>query len=161
MHITHSIRLARPVLEDFAYITKRMRPDEIAQFLAMSGLSTYDPDLAARAYAMTGGPTFALIDADNRPIILGGFAPKRRGVFEAWLAGSMEAWERHWYRITRECMRQIDTLLTVNAHRVEVCALASRTETHDWYERIGFKREGTLTGYCADGQDAIMFARTA
>lgn len=161
LHIATKLRLARPVLEDFAYIAKRMRPDEIAQFLAVSGLREYDADIAARAYAMTAGPTFALIDAHNMPVILGGFVPKRRGVFEAWLAGSMDAWGKHWFRITRECVRQMDNLLTLNAHRIEVCALASRVDTHAWYERIGFRREGTLTAYCADGQDAIMFARTA
>jgi hypothetical protein len=44
---------------------------------------------------------------------------------------------------------------------VEVCALASRVETHAWYARIGFVREGVLHAYCADGSDAVMFARTA
>jgi hypothetical protein len=159
--MTTKLQLARPALEDFAYIAKRMRPDEIAQFLAVSGLAAYDADLAARAYAMTPGPTFALVDGYNRPLILGGFVPKRRGVYEAWLAGTMDAWRDHWYRITRECVRQMDNLLTLNAHRIEVCALASRVQTHAWYERIGFKREGVLTAYCANGQDAVMFARTA
>jgi hypothetical protein len=158
--IASGLKLARPVLEDFAYIMKRMRPDEIEQFLALSGLREYDPDVAARAFAMTAGPTFVLVEADNKPVILGGFEPKRRGVYEAWLAGTMEGWDKHWRRITRECMRQMDTLLTVGAHRIEVCALASRTRTHAWYERIGFVREARLTGYCADGSDAIMFART-
>lgn len=161
MPIASGLKLARPALEDFAWITKRMRPDEIAQFLAVSGLREYDADIAARAYAMTPGPSFALIDAGNRPVILGGFVPKRRGVYEAWLAGTMDGWAQHWFRITRECVRQMDALLTLNAHRIEVCALASRVQTHAWYERIGFRREATLTAYCADGQDAVMFARTA
>lgn len=157
---TKTLRLARPVLEDFAYLTKRMRPDEIAQFLAGSGLREYDPDIAARALAMTQGPTFVLVDAANRPVILGGFAPKRRGVFEAWLAGTLEGWEKHWRRITRECVRQMDALLRTGAHRIETYALASRTQAHAWYERIGFAREGVLKGYFADGSDAIAFART-
>lgn len=157
---TNSLRLARPVLEDFAYLMKRLRPDEIAQFLAGSGLREYDPDIAARAVAMTQGPTFVLVTQDNRPVILGGFAPKRRGVYEAWLAGSMEGWEQHWRRITRECVRQLEHLLAGHAHRVETYALASRTQAHAWYERIGFQREGLLRGYFADGSDAVAFART-
>lgn len=159
-HIASGLRLARPVLEDFAYIAKRMRPDEIAQFLAGSGLREYEPDIVARALSMAQGPVFVLVEGDGRPALLGGFEPKRRGVYEAWAAGTMESWERHWRRFTRECMRQCEWLMATGAHRIETYALASRTQAHAWYERIGFDREAVLKAYFADGTDAIVFART-
>ena len=31
-----SVRIAYPVLEDFGYLARHMRPDEIAQYLALS-----------------------------------------------------------------------------------------------------------------------------
>jgi len=158
-YIASGLRLARPVLEDFAYIAKRMRLEEREQFLAVSGLREYDPDIAARALSMVQGPVFALVDEKGIPVLLGGFEPKRRGVYEAWLAGTTEGWDRHWRRFTRECARQVEAMLTLHAHRIEVYALENMTRVHAWYEHIGFVREATLNGYCADGRSIVLYAR--
>lgn len=158
-NIDRSLRLARPALEDFAYIAKRMRPCEREQFLAVSGMREYDPDITARALSMARGPTFALVDGKGVPVLLGGFEPKRRGVYEAWLVGTTDGWDKYWRRFTRECGRQVDAMLTMHAHRIEVYALENMVRVHAWYETIGFAREATLKGYCADGRDAVMYAR--
>jgi hypothetical protein len=157
-----TLQLAVPILEDFGHLARHMRPDEIEQFMAMSGLAEYVPDVAARALSMQGGPTWAVIDDANRAVLVGGFQPVRPGVFEAWLAGTMECWEKHGRAFTRICRREIDALLADGAHRVQITALASRAGAHEWYERgLGMQREGVLRAYCADGQDAIMFARVS
>jgi ribosomal protein S18 acetylase RimI-like enzyme len=157
---SNSLRLARPLLQDFAYIARRMRRDEREQFVAFSGMGAYEPDIVARALSMLQGPTFSLVDERNVPVILGGFHPRRRGVFEAWLAGTDDAWAQHWRTITRECARQLQVLLNTTAHRVEVYSLTSRVHAHAWYERIGLQLEATLRRYCADGSDVFVFART-
>lgn len=153
------MRLSRPILEDFAYLARHMRADERAQFLALSGLPEYDPDVAARAIAATPGPTWVYI-VDGLPALLGGFEPIRPGVYEGWQMSTDEGWATHWRSFTKISIRLMDSLLADGAHRIQTCALASRTEAHHWYERIGMVNEGTLRGHCADGQNAVLFART-
>jgi hypothetical protein len=83
-------------------------------------------------------------------------------VFECWLVGTDDGWNRHWHAITRACNRLMKGMFDNGAHRIETCALASRTQAHDWYERfVGMRREGVKVGHFADRQDGIMFARTS
>ena len=155
------LRLGIPLVQDFAWLAERMRPDEIAQFLAYSGMSEYVPDIAARTFAMMGGPAFVFVDRQNMPVIAGGFAPVRTGVYDAWMAGTMDGWAKHWRAITKVCRHEMDRLLDADAHRIQICALATRTHAHQWYERgLHMTREGLHKGFCADGTDAVMFART-
>lgn len=155
------LRLATPLLQDYAWIAARMRSDERAQFAALSGMP-YTPDVCARALANTAGPHFALVDAAGYPVLLGGFEPQRPGVYEGWLAGTDEGWAQHWRAITLHCNRRLRALFLGGAHRVQLTALATRTGAIEWYER-GLKMtcEGTRPGYCADGSDAVMYGRTA
>lgn len=158
---TNTLRLAIPVLEDYVHLSKRMRADELDQFMAMSDMGEFRSDACARALANTAGPQWVALDPDNRPVLLGGFQPLRPGVYEGWQISTDEAWARWWRSFTKISVRLMDDMFAGGAHRIQTCALHNRTITHAWYERIGMRREGVLTRYCADGQDAIMFARTA
>ena len=161
-HITTGLRLATPIVEDFAYLARRMRPDEIDQFLAFSGATEWSPDSAARELLAKRGASFVLVDPGNLPVVAGGFEPISRGVVEAWMLGTIDGWAEHWRRITTACRRLMDAQFANGVHRVQICALASRTKTHEWYERgLGMQREGVLRRYCADGSDAVMFSRIA
>ena len=155
------IRLGTPIVQDFAYVAANMRPDEIAQYLALTGLSEYVPDVAARAFIATPGPQFVMVARDGLPVLAGGFAPVRQGVFEGWLVGTVDGWATYWRAMTKVCRGLMDDLFTSGgAHRIETFALASRTQAHEWYERsLMMQREGTMKGYFSDGQDAIVFAR--
>lgn len=156
-----TLRLARPLLQDYAWLAARMRACEIEHFLALSGLHEFSADAAARAFAMTSGPAFALVGEENLPIMAGGFVPERAGVFEAWLLGTDEAWDRYGHRITRVCNRQITALLAHGAHRIHVLCLPNNTRAHAWYQRgLRMQFEGTLKGYAASGADMLIFART-
>ncbi len=155
-----AVRIAYPMLEDFGHIARHMRPDEIDQYLALSGMDSYFPDMAARFLAATPGQVWLMVDETNLPFLVGGLIPIRKGVYEAWLAGTMEGWEKHGFAITRFCRKQVDDLLKTEAHRVHVVSLAGRNHAHEWYERgIGMKREGVLKGYFSNGADAVMFAK--
>lgn len=156
-----TLRLAPPLLADFVRIAATMRPDERAQFVALSGLADYDAEAAARALTCITGPAWVAVDDDGRAVLAGGFDPLRPGVYEAWLAGSLEDWQAHGRSFTRICARAIKQLLAGGAHRIQTCALATRTEAHAWYEALGFVREGVLRGYGAHGEDFVMYARTA
>ena len=158
-HMATKLRLAHPLLDDVAYLARRMRSDEVQQFLALSGLTEYDADIAARAIASIPGPTYAVLEGD-RPVLLGGFDPLRRGVYEAWLVGTDEAWAKHGHAFTRICRRAIAQILHSDGHRVQVCALSSRTAAHDWYQRgLGMKFEGVQKRFVANGDDIHLFAK--
>ena len=154
-------RLALPILEDYAYIARRMREDEQEQFCAFAGLDTYNPDVAARAYAATPGPQFVLVDGQGYPAVVAGFEPVRPGVYAAWQSSTADAWAGHWRTITKVTRRTIDRMLATDAHRIELAALATRTAAHEWYERgLGLRPEGVLRAYGANGADAVLFAKT-
>ncbi len=155
------VRLAVPILEDFAYLARRMRPDEIAQWLAVTGRDTYDANLAALGFASLRGPAFVLVDAQGLPIAAGGLEPVRPKVFECWMLGTMDGWATHWRAITRHARQQIDALLASGeANRVQTYALASRRAAHAWYARgLGQDCEGMHRQFFADGQDAVVYAK--
>lgn len=153
------IRVAHPLAEDVAYIARQMRPDEVDQYCAFTG-GEYDADEAIRRFLTIDGPKF-VITADHMPVVIGGFYRVRPGVWEGWQAGTMAGWGAHWRAITKHTRRLNDALLQdPSCHRLQLCAVAGRDKTFEWYERsLGYTREAVLKGYCADGRDAVMFAR--
>jgi hypothetical protein len=159
-NVIPQLRLGTPILEDYAYIARHMRSDEVQQFMAITGMKTYSQDACARAMANMRGPSYVYVDRQNMPVLLGGFDPIRKGVYEAWLAGTDEAWSKYWRAFTKISLRMIDGMLKGDAHRIQTTALITRTHAHAWYERLGMKNEGVQKMYCADGQDAIRFAIT-
>lgn len=156
-----SLRLdCAPNCEDWIVLSHDMRPDEVEQFAAISGLPAYDQQLAARTFITIPGEKFLLVDENNRSVIGGGFMPLWKGVCEAWMAGPLTAWEKHGKAITRAARRLIDAKLAEDAHRVQIACLASRTAAMDWYSRgLGMACEGLKRRYYAGGQDAMMFAK--
>lgn len=156
------ILIAPPLVEEWAWLARRMRPDEIAQHMAVNGDAEYDPNTAASRFINTPGPTWMFLAEDGLPVAAGGFCPVRIGVYEAWLVGTMERWDTHWRSMTRLFRRMCHEFLhTERVHRVQITALASRTAAHAWYERgLGFHCDGPLPAFCADGQDAIIFSLT-
>lgn len=159
---THFAKLIvrQPLLEDWAYLARNARPDEIDQHLAAFGGDTFDPEEAALRFASWAGPKFVFLTEACMPIAAGGFVPLRDGVYEAWLVGTMEGWASHWPNLTRECRRLHNRMLEKHAHRIQITALASRTAAHDWYLALGFKNEGLQRCNTVDARDTITFART-
>lgn len=149
------------MIEDLAYLARNMRPDEIEQDLAMTGMSEYDPHQAILKMASVYGPKF-LILCDNVPVVAGGFWQVRPGVWEGWQLGTMAGWEQCWRSITKITRRLNDEWLArPDVHRLQLLGLAGREKTFEWYERsLAYTREATLRAYCANGADAVMFSRT-
>lgn len=159
-HQYPKITIAPTIVEDWAWLARRMRPDEIAQHMAANGDAEYDPNTAAIRFITTPGPAWTFVGEDGLPVAGGGFCPVRPGVYEAWLVGTMERWASHWRPMTRLFRRMCQQFLAQDGvHRLQITALASRTAAHEWYERgLGFQRGDRLPAYCADGQDALMFS---
>lgn len=155
------VRIGPATMSDLEFIAFHMRPDEQAQWLSITGRTSYDPLLCARTLAGTPGPQYVLVDTDGRPFAAGGFTEVRPKVWQTWAAATDTAWDHYWRDITGHCRRMIgDLLRSGDAHRVETLALASRTRAHAWYEAgLGQRYEGTLRAYFADGQDAVVYSR--
>lgn len=157
---TPEVRIGTPLVEDWAWLARHLRPDEASEFAAMTG-RPFDPGNAATTYIASTGLKYVLVDRNNLPLAAGCFERVREGVLETWAIGTLEAWDKHWRTITKVCRRQMDGLLASGVHRIQIVAMASRIEAHEWYERgLLMQREGLMKGYCADGSDAVMFART-
>ncbi len=137
----------------------QMRPDEIQQYLALTGATEYVAEVAARGFINTNGVRFTLVDDENMPCVAGGFEEIIPGVWQSWMVGNLEGWERNWRTITKGCRWVMGGLLEMGARRLQTSALASRTAAIEWYERgLGMQREGTWRNYGANGEDVACFA---
>lgn len=161
-----------PFLGDFIQIASRLPKDEREQIEIMTG-SNYDVDGAAVGNYMVSGPKWVAKIADTEadfesgnslPVCVGGFAPQRPGVWRDFLLTTPEAFPQHAIAITSFCKKAMDAMLhSGQAHRLEcivpAARLQSRPELARWYKILGYNKEGLRYGYCANGADAVAFAR--
>ena len=64
-----SVSVVQPMLADIIRLSRSMRADERAQWCALNGFDTYDPELAAQAIIATLSPmSFALVDREGRVV---------------------------------------------------------------------------------------------
>lgn len=143
------------------YLTHRMRPDEIEQYVALSGAEEFDPDVAALGWCNTPGAKFTLVDSQGVPIIAGGYIPHPiEGVFDSWMVGTMDGWEKHWREITKASRWLADSLLEAGARRLQTMCLASREQTMEWYIRsLRMEPDGLVKKLGRGGEDAMRFVR--
>jgi len=151
-----------PLLLDFIKVCANMPNDEQAQLEAFTG-EKYDIDRAAIGNFSVAGPKWVM-KADDVPICIAGFVPQRPGVYRDFMLTTAVVWDAHWFTLTRTTRRLMDFMLkSKTAHRLEcvvpAARLAERPEIERWYEAIGYNREGTLYGYCANGGDAVIFSK--
>lgn len=152
--------LGIPNVLDFALLAMRCREDEKRQWCADTGRDQFDPDLCARSLARTDGPAWLLMSPGNEPWIAAGLEPVRPGVMRAWAIGTPEGWEKGWRSITKQGRRMLCEALGQGVRRIELVCLAEREAAHRWYARLGFRVEGRLSRFFADGSDGMMFAMT-
>jgi hypothetical protein len=151
--------LAYPRLVDLMAVCHNLCDDERHQYEVFAA-RPYDPDTVAATYFLKPDPKWVIV-ADNFPVIVAGFTQLRPGVWQDWLFSTPDAWiEKNWRSVTRHCRRVMDGMLRSEAHRLQCLSLASRTNAHKWYRPLGLVRTGgTLHGYGANGEDALMFER--
>ncbi|HDX0958566.1 TPA: hypothetical protein RNT23_002107 [Stenotrophomonas maltophilia] len=148
------------LLEELVYLARHMRPDERAQDCAFTGEAEYCAEAAAKRMICAEGPKYVIVD-DGLPVVAGGFVFVRPGVWQGWQAGTVDGWEKNWRLITKVTRKLNDRMIADPAvHRLQLCAMAGREKTFEWYERsLRYQREATLHRYCATGIDAVMFSR--
>jgi hypothetical protein len=145
----------------FMHLAEHLRPDEQANWLAITGMDTYQPDVAVKAMLATPGMAFAIVDAQGIPVVGGGFTNLRGNAWSCWMVGTPEGWESHWRSITRGVRWVMAEMFAAGATRLEVMTLATREAAMTWYERaLGMECEGILRAAGAHGEDLAMYART-
>lgn len=153
-----------PYLLDFLKLAAVLPQDERDQLTKLTGFP-YDLDGCAVGNFTVPGPKWVAKLEDGTPLMAGGFVPKRKGVFHDFLLSGPQAWSPEYFRTcTRICRRLMDAMLNSGeAHRLETVVptarLAARPELERWYTLLGYNKEGTHYGYCADGSDAVWFSR--
>lgn len=150
-----------PTLLDFIRVCIKLPQDERDQLEAITGQS-YDVDGCALGNFSINGPKWVAKDGDE-PIAIGGFAMLRPGVWQDFMLNTDDGFEKHWFPLTRSCRRVMNSMLAGNAHRLECIVpasrLAARPILEKWYGVLGYNKEATLYGYCANGADAVIFSR--
>lgn len=152
-----------PLLLDFIRVCVKLPQDERAQLEAITG-QPYDVDSAAIGNFMTPGHKWVAKDGDE-PVSVGGFVSLRPGVWQDFMLNTPEAFDKkNWFSLTRVSRRVMNAMFeSKQAHRLECIVpatrLTARPELLRWYEILGYNREATLYGYCANGADAVIFSR--
>lgn len=146
------------------YLSDRMREDEKAQFLAITGFDEFSSD-AAIGWLMdvsqrSQGFAFTVLCDDNLPAAAGGFHPIGAGVWQAWMAGTEQGWAEQWRSMTKATRWLMERIFETGAHRMQTSAITSRVKAIEWFERsLGFKPEGVFRHYGIRGEDIANFSR--
>lgn len=143
------------------FLCERMRADEIEQYMAFTGAERFVPEIAAHGMFSLGGHRCTVVDEKNLPVVAGGYSEVIPGVWNTWMVGSQEGWDKHWRSITRACRwMQHFMFEEVGARRIETMALASRVDACHWYEKsLNMIYEGTRTGFGMGGEDVAFYGR--
>lgn len=147
----------------FQYIAERMRPDEIENWKAVTGARDYIPDVAAGAFIAGAGVKFVLLDGAGIPVAGGGFENQGFGVWDGWMAGTLEGWTTHWRSLTKAARWYMGHLFTEQgARRITITTMASRSCATDWYRRsLGMQLDGVMRAAGAHGEDMVIYSRLA
>ncbi len=159
-HVRRPDNLLTCSMRVLIYLCENSREDEIEQYRALTGVD-YDPEEAAFAFYGYGPMRIALHGPDMKPIAAGGYHEVFPGVWQSWMVGTAEGWEKCWpsiHRGTRWLMQQV--MDHGAARRLQTNALASRKKACEWYERLGMKREGVMRGFGAGGEDVVLYGMT-
>ncbi len=149
-------------LGDIMYVACQLPADEWEQ-IEKFGVGR-DLDSLVTRTMLIGGPRWAYVDDErdaDKALVVGGFIPQRKGVYQSWFLASKQAWALYGRQVTALAKERLSWMMTEGgAHRVETVCLASRKLAQRWYKSTGLRFESTLTGYCIDGSDAVMFVAT-
>jgi RimJ/RimL family protein N-acetyltransferase len=153
------IAFLKPLTIDAALAVCRNLPTgERAVANALSGFP-FEPDEAAITAVLQPGMHWAFSSYDDQLLAVGGFVRQRDGVFRTWFYALAIAWHPQHARALTELVADTIQLMFTRqlAHRIETVTLARQEKARSWYGKIGLQFESTLRGYCATGEDAVMY----
>lgn len=146
-----------PLLTDIIQVVAQMDDMQREQWRAFNDGEFAVDDVAA-ALHLGPGPKWVLLDGE-RPLVVGGFTPVRKGVYHDWMAYAPEAFILHWRAVSKQARTMVRYMMQ-HAHRLECTCLAARVpEILDWYAFVGYSFEGTLRRAGVNGEDLAIFSR--
>ncbi|MDQ7996060.1 MAG: hypothetical protein AAGC76_09415 [Luteibacter sp.] len=150
-------------LKHLIFLCERMRDDERAQYMALTGVESFAPEVAAVGFFNTPGLKFTVLGSDCYPAAAGGAEEIAPGVWQTWMVGSPEGWSTTWRSLTRAARWMICGLLEQdNVRRVQATCLCAREKAAEWFERsLGMQPEGIWRKYGRNGEDVALFSRVA
>ena len=153
------IYLAQVKMVDLLRICQDARPDEKEQYEALVGVK-WDTEIVVNDLFNRTGTKFSLM-RDNLPIAVCGWEPLIPGVWQAWMVGTMDNWDKYWRSITKLCRETIDIMFSLEGtRRLQIAVLSSREKTCEWYIRgMKFHYESTMKKFGMDGQDMSIYAK--
>lgn len=148
-------------LKHLIYLCERMRDDERAQYMALSGSVDFAPEVAAVGFFNTPGLKFTVLGPDHLPAAAGGAEEIGPGVMQTWMVGSPEGWSTTWRSLTRAASWLVGGLLEQDGvRRVQATCTCARGAAAIWFERsLGMQHEGIWRKYGRNGEDVALFAR--
>jgi hypothetical protein len=151
--------LANANMIDLFRICRDARPDEIEQYEAFVG-GAWDVDAVVNDLFNRSGTRFALMN-DSVAIAVCGWEPVIDGVWQAWMVGTMENWEKYWRSITKLCRETVNIMFSnEGTRRLQIAVLASREKTCEWYVRgMKFHYESTMQQFGAEGEDVSIYVK--
>lgn len=154
-------RLETLTLRDLIVLCAQMRPDEIDQYMALTGAAAFNFEIAAYGLFGTPGKRFLLVNSDDQILAAGGFQEVRPRVWRSWLIGTDAAWTDHWRSITEASRFVAECLFEDGAQRIEDYMLAERTDSAKWcVDGLRMRLDGVLPNYASDGRDVAVYSRT-
>jgi len=150
--------LAEPTMIELLFLCSEAREDEIEQYEALVGV--WDFERAAIGFYNKFGIKFSLLNDEGTAICAGGWEEIIPGVWQSWMVGTDNYWEKYWRSITKYSRRVMDGLFDTGARRLQTGALASRVEACNWYVRgLKMEREGLCRSFGLKGEDMATFVR--
>ena len=144
------------------YLCDHMRPDEIENYLAVTGADCFRPDVCAIGLMNTQGLKLTVLDDKAMPIICGGVTPIIEGVYAMWMVGTTQSWDAHWRKITKCAKWLVNHVFTQGARRVEIESITTRTKAIEWYKKaLGFECHGIRNNYGPNGEAVGIYGRVA
>lgn len=108
-------------------------------------------------YEKNGG-AYTLLSPEG-VVCIAGVAPVIPGVGTAWSVTSdlVRKYPKTYYKSTKQFMAAIAS--DWRLHRLQATTLVKNRTAIRWLEHLGFKREGRMRKYGADGADHYLYAR--
>jgi len=153
-----TIAIASPTMLDILALCDDARPDEIAQYEALTGLE-WQLDFVASSMFNKGGAKFVFLDGDM-PFCVGGWEPVIDGVYQSWMVGTLANWEKYWRSITKLSRQTMAFMFEQGARRLQVCVDTKRTKTCEWYVRgLKLELECVMHGFGINDEDVAMYVK--
>ena len=138
-------------VEDGVVLQGALRPQE-GGARTQDAYRDYLRSFSHRGPAVTGW-------VNGKPVACGGICLQWDGVGEAWILCGKDV-EKIPVTAIRQIVKHLELFTRdLGLWRVQATVCAEWEMARRFVERLGFKAEGRLERYMADGKDAIMYAK--